>query len=719
MKKVKFVFAIHNHQPVGNFEHISDDAFRNAYLPLVETLREYPWFRFNLHFTGSLLEWLVSEQPEFVSMLKEMASSGQVEFLTGGFYEPITTLLPDEDKVGQIKKLTSFIEAHFGQRPRGMWLAERVWEPHLPRPLADAGVDHVVVDDFHFKMSGLRDSDLTGYFLTDELYSGIKVFPGSERLRYTLPFLPPKDTIDYFRSLPDAGENTLAVMADDGEKFGVWPGTHKWCYQDGWFKSFVKALDAERDWVEPTTFGRYVDSEPPRGKVYLPTCSYMEMGEWSLPTVAMKEYEEFLDDLKKQPGFDTRRLFVKGGMFRNFLSKYPESGAMCKRMLHVSGKVHNALAGKNAGDSGPAMLDELWKAQCNDAYWHGVFGGLYLPHLRDAVYRSLIKAETMAETALNGKKGADGWLTVEEADIDGDLNTEVMVSNRDMAVMIDPAAGGTIRELDYRDVSMNLMNTLSRRPEAYHAKLAEASACGEGGGCGAKTIHERVTVKEDGLSDLLQYDWYNRASLIDHFLGSEVDLAAFRRCSYHETGDFVTGVYGFEVKKTREKAKVIMTRRGAAAGQPVEVRKAVTVGKAGAGFVAEYAVSNPGLEELNTTFGVEFNMSFLAGDAPDRYYEIPGHVLKSRRLASEGELNNVSGVRVVDEWMGYFMDMRFKGTATLWRFPVETVSQSEAGFERVYQCSSIMPLWKLSLKPGGTWKSSIEVSLGRWRRPGQ
>jgi len=716
MKKVKFVFAIHNHQPVGNFEHISEDAFRRAYLPLVETLRDYPWFRFNLHFTGPLLEWIVAERPDFAGMLKEMAETGQVEFLTGGFYEPILTLLPDTDKTGQIRKLTSFISAHFGQTPTGMWLAERVWEPHLPKALADAGVDHVVVDDFHFKMAGLRDSDLTGYFLTDELYSNIKVFPGSERLRYTLPFQPPKETIDYFRQLPDAGENTLAVMADDGEKFGVWPGTNKWCYEDGWFRAFVKALNENRDWVDTATFGSYVKSEPPRGRVYLPTCSYMEMGEWSLPTRAMVEYEEFLAELKGQPGFEAKRLFVKGGMFRNFLSKYPESGAMHKRMLHVSGKVHKAvgksgLKAASAGGGTPAMLDELWKAQCNDAYWHGVFGGLYLPHLRDAVYRSLVKAELAAEKALLAKDGGDGWLNVEEADLDGDLSKEVMVSNEKVAVLADPACGGSIYELDYRDISMNLMNTLSRRPESYHGKLANAAV--DSGG-GAKTIHERVTVKEDGLSGLIQYDWYRRTSLIDHFLGSETDLASFRKCSYHETGDFVTGGYGCTVKKTKDRATVVMTRRGAVAGLPVSVSKTITVDRTGSGFGVGYVVENMAGEELNTTFGVEFNLSLLAGDASDRYFEIPGHVLKSKKFASEGELNVVTSVRMVDEWMGYFAELRLDSQASLWRFPVETVSQSEAGFERVYQCTSVMPLWRLSLKPGGAWAAGMEFVLGRW-----
>ncbi|MHB8173754.1 MAG: alpha-amylase/4-alpha-glucanotransferase domain-containing protein, partial [Nitrospirota bacterium] len=656
MKKIKFIFAIHNHQPVGNFDHIAEEAYHNAYLPLVEAVREVPWFKINLHFTGSLLEWILRSHPEFIKTVAAMVESGQAEVMGGGFYEPILALLPDDDKLGQIRKLSEFIENNFGKRPRGIWLAERVWEPHLPAALNDAGIEYVVVDDFHFKMSGLRDNELTGYFITEEQGKTVKVFPGSERLRYTIPFKEPQETVQYFRNLPDAGENTLAVMADDGEKFGCWPGTYKWVYEEGWLRRFVGALEENRDWVSPSTFSEYIDSEGPRGRVYLPTCSYMEMGEWSLPAAAMLEYEDFVDELKTQPGYDIKRLFVKGGFFRNFLSKYPEANAMHKRMLQVSRKVHGA------GGTSEAK-DELWRGQCNDAYWHGVFGGLYLPHLRDAVYRHLIKAEVAAEALIRrvappthavgeGKKERKilpeaglPALSVETADLDGDLSDEIMITGGDMALAIDPGEGGVIYELDYRPIAMNMMNTLSRRPEAYHRKLSEGYSAGHSGG-GTATIHERMGAKEDGLSRYLHYDWYRKASLIDHFLDGEMDFEAFRNSSHSETGDFVNGVYSAKVKRLGDKVSVSLSRTGEVQGQRVSVRKTVTVragrsASGGSGFDAGYILRNEGKDEINTAFGVEFNFSLLAGNSPDRYFEIPGHSIKANNFASAGELNNV------------------------------------------------------------------------------
>jgi len=720
MKKVKFIFAIHNHQPVGNFGFVSEDAYQRAYLPLVEALKDNPWFKISLHYTGKLLEWLEEVHPDFIRTLKEMSEAGQVEVMSGGFYEPILALLPDTDKVGQIKKLTSYVSERFGREPKGMWLAERVWEPHLPRPISEAGIDYVVVDDFHFKMSGLRDSDLTGYFLTEEQGVVLKVFPGSEKLRYTIPFREPEETIEYLRGLPDAGEHTLAVMADDGEKFGVWPGTYKWVYEEGWLKRFMRIFEANRDWLTTTTFAEYVKEEGPRGRVYLPTCSYMEMGEWSLPTGAMKEYEGFVEELKKSPGYETKRLFVKGGTFRNFLSKYPESNNMHKRMLHISGKVLAALeSGKGRGAAAKAlrerMQDHLWQGQCNDAYWHGVFGGLYLPHLRDAVYQNLIKAEDAADRILNGEPG--GWLLVEDRDIDGDLSPEVVMSNEHVTLLADPGSGGRIREFDFRPIAMNFMNTLTRREEAYHEKIKAARPDDGPSGC-AKTIHERVTVKEDGLSDFLSYDWYDKASLLDHFLGPDADIDSFRRACYHEEGDFVLSRYEHKTARTKDKARLAMGRSGTVLGTPVRVDKTVTLRKDEAGFDVEYVVVNEGTDELNTAFGVEFNLSLLAGDASDRYFEIPGHVLKARNFASQGELVGVREVNMVDEWLGYNLKMTLGSVAELWRFPVETVSQSEAGFERVYQCSSVMPVWRVSLKPGSPWKARVGLKVSRRQQSG-
>jgi alpha-amylase len=728
MPKVQFIFAIHNHQPVGNFDFVAEEAFQKAYLPFINVLKRYPSIKITLHYTGILYRFFEEKHPEFIETLRELVAAGRAEILSGGFYEPILAVLPDEDKIGQVRVLSDYVKKKIGYDAHGMWLAERVWEPHLPRSIAAAGIDHVVVDDFHFKMAGLRDPDLDGYYLTEEQGGLVRIFPGSEKLRYLIPFHRPEETIAFLETLKSTERNRLAVMADDGEKFGVWPETHKTVYEEGWLDRFFALLEQNSEWLETTTFSGYLRKEPARGRIYLPTASYMEMGEWALPTSTMLEYENALATVKNLPGGDAVRPFIKGGIWRNFLAKYPESNHMHKRMLQVSAKVRRVLeapggAAKLDRESA-SMIDHLYQCQCNDAYWHGVFGGLYLPHLRSAVYEHLIQAEYLADKSIRmqgpvlraksaaaAKKPAatPAWLEIEKGDLDLDGNEELMINSELLNVFVDPADGGRITELDWKPRSFNLTNSLTRRREGYHGKIAHATAASSAGE--ARTIHDRVVVKEEGLQHHLLYDWYARGCLLDHFLESGVDLASFMRSEYYEAGDFILGAYEAETRKQKDTAVVILEREGTAAGFRTRIRKTIFHRASIPDILVRYEIANTAREELNTTFGSEFNFSLLAGNAHDRYYDIPGHVLDKRNLASTGETNNVGRVSLVDEWLKLSIILSFSQPAVLWRAPVETVSQSEAGFERVYQSSMVMPLWRISLAPGKTWKAEIRVRI--------
>ncbi len=722
MPNVQFIFAIHNHQPVGNFDFVAEEAYRKAYLPFLETLERHPRIKVVLHYTGVLYRFFEERHPEFLDLLRSVIAAGRAEVLTGGFYEPILAVLPDEDKVGQIRALTAYLHRTLGTKATGMWLAERVWEPHLPKFLAAAGVGHIVVDDFHFKMAGLHDDELDGCYLTEEQDGVLRVFPGNERLRYLIPFHPPEETVEFLSRLRTGGRNRLIVMADDGEKFGIWPETYRTVYEEGWLERFLTLLEQNADWLETTTFAAYAAAEPPRGRIYLPTASYMEMGEWSLPTRAMLEYEQALETARSAPGFEKVRPFLKGGIWRNFLAKYPESDHMHKRMLMVSRKVREASAapagrGGKRSTTAAQMQDHLYQAQCNDAYWHGIFGGLYLPHLRSAIYEHLLRAESLADAAATSPAGsrrsAPAWLRTERGDFDRDGHEEVMLNSELLNLFVDPTDGGRIAELDWKPRFFNVGNTLTRRREGYHEKLLRLAQehAGQGGEGGAKTIHELVAAKEEGLQHRLQYDWYRRGSLLDHFLGPGADLAGFLRAEYAEAGDFVLGAYTARSSSAKGRAALLLERDGRVDGRSVRLRKEIVLRSGDPGFAVRYEIRNLNSEELNASFGSEFNFSLLAGNAPDRYYDIPGHRLDKRHLASAGETNNVESVRLVDEWLPLTVALSFSQAAVLWRGPIETVSQSEAGFERVYQSSLVMPIWRISIGPGGRWETEINVSF--------
>ncbi|CUU02244.1 Glycosyl hydrolase family 57, partial [Candidatus Kryptobacter tengchongensis] len=190
MKKINLVLGIHNHQPVGNFDFVFEHAYKVAYKPFIEILAKHPKIKLAQHYTGVLFDWILKNHPEFLNDLKVLVDNGQIELITGGFYEPILAIIPDQDKLDQIKKLSDFIVENFGRKPVGMWLAERVWEQHIVKFIAMAGVKYVIIDDTHFRYAGLTGEQLLGYYITEEQGYTVNIFPISKMLRYTIPFQP-------------------------------------------------------------------------------------------------------------------------------------------------------------------------------------------------------------------------------------------------------------------------------------------------------------------------------------------------------------------------------------------------------------------------------------------------------------------------------------------------------------------------------------------------
>jgi hypothetical protein len=710
MEKIAFLFCVHNHQPIGNFFHVLENAYEKAYLPFIEVLKKYPFMKISIHYSGVLWDFFKEHHPEFLETLRGLVKRGQLEMMTGGYYEPILPIIPDEDKVGQIKRLTQTIRKEMGVTPKGMWLAERVWEPNLPKVLVEAGVEYTTIDDYHFKKVGLREEDLYGYYLTEEEGKILKVFPGSETLRYIIPFHPPEETLEYLLKLK--GSSQGAIFADDGEKFGIWPYTFHSVYEEGWLEHFFQLIGDHLDWIEPIFLGTYASREKPLGRIYLSCSSYMEMDEWSLPTEAMVEYGKVVERLKASSEGKSIRRFIKGGFWRNFFAKYPESNDLHKRILHLRVKIGEGEK-KGILQNKDSLL-YLYRAQCNDAYWHGVFGGLYLPHLRHALYENLIQAEALYDRKIHREKE---WIDLERLDFNGDGDEEIILRNPE-TVLLFGTRGGSLLEMDYRPKAFNILATLTRREEGYHQKLLQTR--GEVSEKKMKTIHEIFDSKESDIERYLHFDRYRRASFLDHFMAEPTDFASFQRCQYQEEGDFIKGLYEIDFIKKGRNQEILFSRSGNllkdGKGYPIKVEKRFVPSLNQSVLKAAYRITYGGDEKGRTKFGIEFNINLLAGNAPDRYYHIPGHQLEDRKLASIGGCLDVSEVRLIDEWNKMEVVLTMDRSCNLWRFPIETVSLSESGFERIFQGSCLLFYWPLELEPGGQFEVTIKLGIHPLRK---
>jgi hypothetical protein len=691
MARIYLGLAIHNHQPVGNAHHVFESVYQEAYLPFLEALEHHPSIRLSLHYSGCLLDWLREHQPDFLSRLKALAGRGQVEIMTGGYYEPILPAIPDADKVGQIAHMSSVIREELGVSPSGLWLAERVWEPHLPRFLAEAGVTWTVADDSHFKMVGLADPELRGYYLSEEEGQAVGIFPSLKLLRYIIPWRGVDEVIETLRGWAEESPDGIAVMGDDGEKFGAWPETYDHCWgKDSWMPRLFAALEQNSSWLVTIPLGEYAARFPPRGRIYLPTAAYEEMMTWALPAGPSYRFAHIKQEMEDEGRREVSDR-MRGGFWRHFLVKYPEVNNLHKKMLRVHRKVHRAR-GQGADAE---MLADLWRGQCNCPYWHGVFGGIYLMGIRLTNYHHLVRAEAAADAALRG----DGpWLAWEVTDFDLDGRDEMLVDGSSANLYFAPADGGTLFEWDIKHPALNLTAVLGRRPEAYHQTLLEAAEAapeeGEGAQGEVRTIHEGIRMKEAGLHERLYYDRHRRSSLRDHFLPHETTLDDLVRSSYQELGDFADGSYDAQAQVDGERVVVRLERAGQVGDVPCRLEKEVVLAAGGSEVSVTWRLANSGDSPVDCLFASEWNLAFHAadmvtvGDASAHSLGDPQTVDSARSFTLEG----------------HYPPLRLRAElaqpAALWSYPIEAVSNSEGGFERTYQGVCLMLLWALRLVPG-------------------
>jgi alpha-amylase len=708
MPGLTLALALHNHQPVGNFTSVFEEAYRSAYEPMIGALERHSSVRLALHYSGPVLDWVQAAHPDFVPRVRALVARGQVEIMTGGYYEPILPIIPDRDKRGQIRKLTDAVRTLFGYEARGLWLAERVWEPHLPKSLAEAGVRYTIVDDTHFHHVGMRDADLVGHYMTEEDGATVSILPSAKALRYRIPWATVDELLRWLRTQATDGDRLL-TMGDDGEKFGLWPGTRVLCWDRGWVDAFFAALESNRDWLVTVPPGEWVASHAPLGRTYLPTASYDEMTEWALPAAGAADLPALKHRLEDE-GRTELLPYLKGGFWRYFLVKYPEINTMHKEMLRIGRRVWNMRAGRRRKQA----LDHLWQAQCNCPYWHGVFGGIYLGHIRAANYGHLIEAERLADAARSPRQ----WVEAEELDVDADGRPEVVARSDALVLSLDPADGGGVVTWYARHEGINLLNVVTRRPEGYHETLREALSRGEAvlyRPDETESIHtSRVRVKEWGLDQYLTSDWYRRASFLDHIFARGGTLDAFARGELRELGDFVNQPYAclHQHGAVEGTLDVRLSRHGhvwveGGSKLAIHVEKTLTLRAGSRVLEVGYRVTNDADRTLVANFAIETNWSTTPA-ATISAGDLARSVRERARIDGHGITLRDPGWKYEVAITPAELDAR-----EAWTVPIEVVSASEAGFERTYQGVSIVLVNALDLPPGASWQRRWTIGVDR------
>ncbi len=676
--KTTLLFGIHMHQPVDNFRWVIEHAVNVCYAPFFEVMSRYPEFRFSVHCSGWLMEQIKEFHPKLYKQIQTLADSGAIEFLSAGYYEPILSVIPSDDRVAQLSMLNSSIKKEFNQTPNGLWLTERVWESSLIPDLNHAGIKYTLMDDYHFQCAGFDEDILDGYYMSEEGGTKLGLFPISKKLRYAIPFLEVDSAIDMIKSY-SREENSAAIIFDDAEKFGMWPGTNEWVYKKGWLEKFVLAVLSDK-LIKTQHYGDYFNQQTTRGIAYLPNVSYYEMGEWSLRADDGVKLETFKREMGKKRYEEGGVKFLKGGIWKNFFVKYEESNRIHKRMIELS-KVRSSLKSADFDTS-------LYKLQTNDVLWHGVFGGLYLPNLRDNAYKYLIECENVRYAK------SDLLILSDQNELDG--YDKVKMVTPELILRFDSANGAQLVEFDSRKDCFNWQNTLTRRKEAYHQWIvdkqpSEEVAVEENG---IDTIHNAAQEIDDEFRDSIIYDWYLKNSFIDHISDDSFSCTNFIHSNFHEYGDFANQPF----KVLYHKDGVTFSRDGGLYFPKKEKsRLEKSYYPKSDGFDFEIKFSTEAEGKFN--YVLEHNFHFANYEAIK---------INGTPMVEQGHLIETKSLEIYDDYLKKTIVIELEHLCDIYYFPLKTLSQSDQGFDLSIQSVSFAMI--IAFEEELILKGSLEVS---------
>ena len=699
---------IHFHQPVGQFGFVYEKAYEKSYFPLISYLFHFPKIKVNLHFSGPVLEWLDANKPEiFTDYLIPMIERKQAEIVTGGYYEPILASIADEDKINQIIKLNNFWNNKIGKLElQGLWLTERVWEPGLVKPLHQADIKWVLIDDENFELNTYTVRSSFYPVITEDQGYTLKILAINEKIRYLIPWKPVQETFNFLKNVRDTTDPRLAfkpfvVIMTDAEKMGLWPAdnrsTYDICYGTGftgkpWIQELFEMID-ETPWIKSCTISEYFDEYKayPLPYAYFKTESYDKMGIWALPSNERRRIEKLKRAIRKKTApveMQEINLFLQGSHWRSFLSKYVESNVLHKKMVFMKAIYENIQ--KNYIDyiDKYDLLDQgydyILQTQCNDVYWHGQFGGIYYRFIREYSHGCLIKAFTSFERLFkeNLKKSLLENITITSVLLNG--TPDAIINGSKIMIYIAIADGGTMFSLDDKENAINFSNVFTRLIESYHPPEGRP---------------------EEGIVN----DLWPRRSFRDYFFSKKPDIKSFFENKIHLDSLFHISpyeVYSILENESSLSLKCTSTFKDRVLGVIKTFKIIGSLKK----LIVNYQITNLSDNAINCYFIPEMNF-ILPGDDKKFVLEINKSGPNEYDQTKFYNFETASSLAIYNsEWQKGFK-IGFRPLVHVQMYTLLSHENSESSLFQNYQGHCILPCLELEMSSLGKQEFMIEVQI--------
>ncbi|WP_460052250.1 alpha-amylase/4-alpha-glucanotransferase domain-containing protein [Spirochaeta dissipatitropha] len=656
--KNKLIFGTYNSLPVGTSDDVLEEHYQSAYKPFIQQLYTHREIHAVVYYCGILLDWLAANHSEFINVLSEMVSRRQIEIIGGGFYEPIFTMIPRQDRVGQIELMTTMIRKQFGRRPRGCWIPECVWEQGLTSSLCSSGMEYTFLEESQFALSGLRGDSLYRPAITEDQGKTVIVFPLHSAGKTA--FLPDRSL---FSGLDK--QERLFVRFVPGETIGL----------EG-LNDVVNAVEAGQ--IQSILPSRYLRTNIRRQRIYFPSSSCEAMQHWAHDIQPQRERQQAEQVLQEN---DLQNVSLSGGFFRNFLTRYPEVSRLYAKMQYTHIVVNQIRGDKQRKQ---AAREELWRGQHHSAYWHGRGAGVYDAAIRSELYRSLIQAEKMARERGIFKP------SIISLDFDMDGSDEYLYQGVGLNAYVH-SLGGSLFELDSLDTQQNYINTMSRHPEEYH--------------------------KEDAVA--YGYDAYSRTAFLDHFVDPAVNHEDFESGNTDKCSRFHDKAYEMQ-ELNRDQFQISFLMDGPlypGSDHRVEIGKQYSFTKDS--VQVSYSLHNCGDRSFSTVFMPEINLSFP--DLSTACLRVLGRDSReSEDISPERRFSGrYTQVQFIHQPLQQNVILDFDEPCEIWGNPMKTMCRQNGGEIAFFQQGcTVLPRWIIEIQPGEKWKTSVRLQLKKSKRSG-
>ena len=374
---------------------------------LAGIIQRHLQFRFALYLPGRILESAARTSPRVLEVLRQAGATGRLEWLGGGFHDPLFSQIPDTSRKSQIQMLAAALRQHAGAEPHGVWLPGFIWDPSLVSSLLQSGFIYTVLKDH--QIPSAAESNRMGWYLTEELGVPFRLLPSNEAMGALFRAGAVEEMLQLVS--PEPGQELSGGVLD------------------------IPLLASSREGFEPIHLERLEaladlhERHPERWELLLPGEAARRgepLGTVYPPPSASKAF--------CIPG--------PGGGVRDLLRRERWANLCHKRMLHLLSRTDQVPGPRVRAQ----VAEPLLQAQ-NASFFRDADEAGGIRFLRDRVRLGSLVLE--AESALD-QTLPDDSVQVDVLDLLCEGSQQVLVRNSRLSLLLEPRHGGRLAALDHK-----------------------------------------------------------------------------------------------------------------------------------------------------------------------------------------------------------------------------------------------------------------------------